>query len=413
MGYTSTSTVYNLFFRVLVDRVNELERRLLEKRQGAGSGVGSQGEAVQDLPLAAQELMDGYTPPAGRGGLAHIKDEDISLDPRLARFLGPLTSQTSHAGAGGEQLNGIEEGNNITENQMQSKTNLENQSEDVVSGAESENQTSEECVTETNLARESIEDTDEEEEKEATPLLSDLHSQTCTDDALEEIVPLDQLDAYIKEVHMKRQRTQKGQAKKEEKKCKEKGNETNIKEKETKGKEAVDRRSETEPKCEEREKRGSKSRERKESQSEPDESEAGTREEKKRNKCGEIIKVQETNMVTSEEETVMKDTANADKNEDDDDDSFDLDLSDYDSDNDKLDLALEEWRNDCGGKLVEQTSPAKDSKRDKGGKRDGFRLWRKEPKETDMEIPSALKALLDKATASVDGGSDSNSGWTM
>lgn len=447
-----TLLIVQHFCRVLVDRVNELERRLVDSSgQGGSCGrEGSQTGAVAsytDLPLAARELMEGYTPPAGRGGLACVKELDASHDPRVAKFLESLTaphppSQTRDAGDGEAQLNGTvgngDERNMIAE--METKcverkdlTHMHNG----MSGDETihNNQTSEEdevCGSDAGPVKE--EDTGEDDEKEHSPLLPDVHcSQASTDDALEEIVPLDQLDAYIKEVHMNRSSTNqrgKKETKKgvseEEKRC---VKEKKVKEeekravKEKKGRKAEEEvvekgRTEIEPKQEIDAQKRVDRRERKEvrSQREPDEDKSGvevqeevtgTHEQKK------AEKVQENKMLTTEK----VDDKNSEKDYDD--ESFDLDLSDYDSDNDKLDLALEEWRNDCGGKLVgEPTSPMKGgNKKPKGGKKEGFRLWRKEPKEgaDDVELPSALQALLDKATAaaSMDGGSDGNSGWTM
>lgn len=427
----------------MVDRVNELERRLLDKsRQGAGSSEqgSQQGEAASytELPLAAQELMEGYTAPAGRGGLAHIKEEDASLDPRLARFLRPLTaSQPPHTrdDADGEEVQ-LNEGAN--ERKVEKEGIVETQITGSEMCDEGKNKTSEDEASvggTENLIREDIEEADEEEEKETVPLLFDQHcSQNYTDDALEEIVPIDQLDAYIKKVHMKRQRkTQKG--KEEEKRCvkEKKGKEEKrcVKEKKEPkaNKEVVEKGRESESKQEaDTLKRGNKAGERKEMRGhgEPvdDKSGVGTQEETKGAKSQMEGKMEGNTMTTEKGTKMVVDTATSVKNIDDeeeDDESFDLDLSDYDSDNDKLDLALEEWRNDCGGgKLAgEPTSPAKGEKRRaKGGKREGFRLWRKEPKESndDVELPSALQALLDKATAAATmdgGGSDSSSGWTM
>ncbi|XP_050726569.1 uncharacterized protein LOC127003685 isoform X2 [Eriocheir sinensis] len=484
--------------RVLVDRVNELERRLVDN-----SGQGGQtGDAapLTDLPLAARELMEGYTPPAGIGGLSYVKEEDASRDPRLAKFLGPLTapqppSHTRDAGDGEVQMNGVN-GNEINVIAETERESVDLNLTHVHSGMSvDEISSSEEEIEENDLQEE-----DERDMKESSPLLPNLQcSQASADDTLEEIVPLDQLDAYIKEMHLNRRCTATQKGRKETKK----GKEEEEKKREKKGKEEEKRcgkeRKEREVEKEvvergrtetEMQKRVDK-RERKEirSQREADgkksagteaqEETAGTKEQR------EVERTQENNTSTAGKETKMtadssttsvdrteaqeetagtkepreaennalttemtadssttsvddldkkineKDydesfdeetniTANSfttsvddidDKKDYDDDESFDLDLSDYDSDNDKLDLALEEWRNDCGGgKLVgEPSSPAK------GRKKERFRLWRKEPKDSgdDVELPSALQALLDKAAASVDTSGDGNAGWTM
>lgn len=427
--------------------------------QGGSSGRegGQTGDAapLTDLPLAARELMEGYTPPAGRGGLSYVKEEDASRDPRLAKFLGPLTapqppSHTRDAGDGEAQMNGVMvngiEINAIAETEREGvdlrRVDSGMSEEDGISGSGTEEQ-----IKETE-----IEEEDERDMKESSPLLPDLQcSQASTDDALEEIVPLDQLDAYIKEMHMNRRCTTTQKGKKEMKKGKEeeekrcgrekKGREEEkrcVKEKKEREveKEVVERgRTETEPQQEVEKHKRVDRKERKEirSQREADGNKSGgvdVQEEMTGMKeHREVQKTQENNTLIAEKETKMmadSSTTSVDNIDDkinekdyDDDESFDLDLSDYDSDNDKLDLALEEWRNDCGGgKLAgEPASPVKGgNKKAKGGKREGFRLWRKEPKDSgdDVELPSALQALLDKATtASMDAGGDGNTGWTM
>lgn len=89
-----------------------------------------------------------------------------------------------------------------------------------------------------------------------------------------------------------------------------------------------------------------------------------------------------------------------DVDERDDDSSFDLNISDYDSDNDNLDVALQEWQNDFGkGKMLKiKGSPTKDLKAKGAGRKDGFNLWRKDS-SPETELSSALQDLLDKATA--------------
>lgn len=424
--------------------------------QGVSSGQegGQTGDAapLTDLPLAARELMEGYTPPAGRGGLAYVKEEDASRDPRLAKFLGVLTapqppSHTRDVGDGEVQMNGVM----VNGNEINAIADTEREGVDlnlprVNSGMSEEDEISG-SGTEEQIKVNDLEE-DERDMKESSPLLPHLQcSQASTDDALEEIVPLDQLDAYIKEMHMNRrctatQKEKKGtkKGKEEEKRCgrEKKGKEEEkrcVKEKKEKEaeKEVVESgRTETEPKQEVETQKRVDRRERNEikSQREAAGNKNGGAEEQEEatglKERREVEKTQENKTFIAEKESkIIADTStssvdnidNKINEKDYDDESFDLDLSDYDSDNDKLDLALEEWRNDCGGgKLTgEPGSPVKGgNKKPKGGKREGFRLWRKEPKDSgeDVELPSALQALLDKATAaSVDSGGDT--GWTM
>nr|XP_045619481.1 uncharacterized protein LOC123771131 [Procambarus clarkii] len=94
--------------------------------------------------------------------------------------------------------------------------------------------------------------------------------------------------------------------------------------------------------------------------------------------------------------------ADASKNEDEDDSSFDLNISDYDSDNDNLDVALQEWQNDFGkGKMKLKGSPTKDSKVKRASGKEVFNLWLKDS-SPEAQLPPALKELLDRATGTLD-----------
>ncbi|XP_063851575.1 ABC transporter F family member 4-like isoform X2 [Scylla paramamosain] len=436
--------------RVLVNRVNELERRLIDQNSQQGNtSVGSDQraeEAMSDLPLATQELMEGYTPPAGRGGLAWVKEEDASRDPRLSKFLGrfsssqpPVQRETGDGGDAEAQPTGEQEytgdrnmgsGAKRDTKENTDRTN-DRENESTSEKSKDQNKTNNTNKSHKEIIREEEEEEEEEEEQEEDiPLLAaDLHQpQRPTDDDLEEIVPLDQLDAYIKEMQMKRRRSaHKGKAEKRNAKNEkaETDEQTNLKEKETEAEKDVDQgiretevRQETnaQGKASKDERKETKEHRHEVHESSRGEAEGETTEPDEEKKDPNAK--QETHDITNEEKqkanqnttiTSLEKNTKEDKEEegddDDDDDSIDLDLSDYDSDNDNLDLALREWKNDCGGKVGgEVSSPVR------GGKREMFRLWKKEKRSSDdLELPSDLQALLDKATAAA---KMEDSGWT-
>ncbi|KAK7072228.1 hypothetical protein SK128_006761 [Halocaridina rubra] len=101
-------------------------------------------------------------------------------------------------------------------------------------------------------------------------------------------------------------------------------------------------------------------------------------------------------------------TNNLDVTAEDDNSSFDLDISDYDSDNDNLDLALQDWQNDfekkLGGKMEKKKKrdrlPSLKKGSQKGpAKKEIFGFWQKENASKEATINPALQVFLDKATA--------------
>ena len=523
---------------MLVSRVNELERRLMDQggqRISTSVGGSLEGEEAMpaDLPRATQELMEGYTPPAGRGGLALVKDEDVSRDPRLLKFLNPVPppqppSHPRDAGDGkeGELKVNVEEDNrgdtdtesktkNIAKEEevkineviesrgdtgsktkkiveegelkmngelMESKGEANTESEiknitkeegkinrevesrgDTKAGSKTKNVAKEgdmetttnktqvengiisnEGINDNQITKEEEEEEDtstsgvnhnndieeeEEEEEDDVPLLpADSHyPHKYIEDDLEEIVPLDQLDAYIMEMH-KNRRSKEGKGSVKNTKGGIEGK-FNVKEEEKGGREREQRQ---EVNTEKRVNRGDR-KETKDQKQEMDECVRGEAEGeriegKELKKETETRREEKTERQTKENQNIIETGEKNNDDDDDDDDSIDLDLSDYDSDNDKLDLTLEEWKNDCGvgkskggGGGGEASSPARGGKKEvkkegrkevkKEGRKEGFRLWRKEQKSNtdEAELPSALQAILDKATAAaaMDG-----SGWT-
>lgn len=173
-------------------------------------------------------------------------------------------------------------------------------------------------------------------------------------DDLEEIIPIDQLDSYIKEVQLQRKQTKKPAATSEPSSSENKVTE--------------------EP--------GTPKAESKISQ--PSKTSNGT----------ESAGVEDIHSFTPQ---VIEEEDEGD----DDDSSFDLDISDYDSDNDNLDAALEEWQKDFAPKgqskskaLKSKSSPSKDGK---PSARDKFRLFKRD-NSSETELPPALQKLLDQAT---------------
>ncbi|XP_066961877.1 uncharacterized protein [Macrobrachium rosenbergii] len=176
------------------------------------------------------------------------------------------------------------------------------------------------------------------------------------EDELEEIVPIDKLDFYIKEVQMKR---------KSMVKISEDDN------KSEKRKQVIDKA----PKM-------------------PD-------------KGGETEKPLPKEKTPIEEESDQSSTLPdiADSNDDNDESSFDLDISDYDSDNDNLDLALQDWQNDfdkyCPGKKDKTKKKSKEPSKKPSGK-EKFHFWSKD-KSQEPKLSPALEEFFNKATAEVEG----------
>lgn len=214
-----------------------------------------------------------------------------------------------------------------------------------------------------------------------------LSAYVNSEDVIEEIIPIDKLDSYIREVQLKRKTV--GNKHSKESKVSSDASDTSSNKYGNESKVSTDVSDTSNNKLHKESIENNVS----------DSSRASSKNEdskvtSKRPRVG--------NEEAKEAEPINKlEVKNTSENEDDD-DSFDLNISDYDSDNDNLDVALQEWQNDFGkGKIKVKGSPSKDSKVKRVSGKEGFNMWRKDaPSET--QLPPALKELLDRATGTLD-----------
>ncbi|XP_068238974.1 putative leucine-rich repeat-containing protein DDB_G0290503 isoform X2 [Palaemon carinicauda] len=178
------------------------------------------------------------------------------------------------------------------------------------------------------------------------------------EDELEEIVPIDKLDFYIKEVQMKRKNMVKSSE--DDDKSEKRKQVTEL------TPEIHDREGELENPL-------------------------------PKEKISSVEKIEDQSSSTSSD---IQDNP-------DNDESFDLDISDYDSDNDNLDLALQDWQNDFDKYFPGNKEKKKKIKRPKEASKkpsgkEKFHFWQKD-KSQEPKISPALQEFFDKAAAEVEG----------
>lgn len=403
--------------RVLVGRVTELERQLatgdVKDIEGTDDTDGSKRLAAGPQ-LGSLSLMDGYVHPSGP--IPKYSQEEILQDPRLMKLLqgssvkeGEVSARKENADHSIEknevsvckedprckgssetgvvnkqsptkaesQTNGDKTQGSASNKSASSISNINNQNKELSQGNEGcEDKESgnnekdhvkerdkgpEKGVSENQKGEQNSKSLQKVSKNTGSLSVNGVPTSKVTtyinpNDDLEEIIPIDQLDSYIKEVQLQRKQTKKPAATSDSSSSENKVSEEPA-------------TSNAESKIDQ-----------------PSKTANGT------DSTGvQDIHSLNTQVIEEEDEG------------DDDDSSFDLDISDYDSDNDNLDAALEEWQKDFalkGGQgknkaLKTKSSPSKEGK---PSAREKFRLFKRD-NSTETELPPALQKLLDQATA--------------
>lgn len=403
--------------KVLVGRVTELERQLatgdVKDIEGIDDTDGSKRLAAGPQ-LGSLSLMDGYVHPSGP--IPKYSQEEILQDPRLMKLLqgssvkeGEVSARKENADHSIEknevsvckedprckgssetgvvnkqsptkaesQTNGDKTQGSASNKSASSISNINNQNKELSQGNEGcEDKESgnnekdhvkerdkgpEKGVSENQKGEQNSKSLQKVSKNTGSLSVNGVPTSKVTtyinpNDDLEEIIPIDQLDSYIKEVQLQRKQTKKPAATSDSSSSENKASEEPA-------------TSNAESKIDQ-----------------PSKTANGT------DSTGvQDIHSLNTQVIEEEDEG------------DDDDSSFDLDISDYDSDNDNLDAALEEWQKDFalkGGQgknkaLKTKSSPSKEGK---PSAREKFRLFKRD-NSTETELPPALQKLLDQATA--------------
>ncbi|XP_047481833.1 coiled-coil domain-containing protein 149-B-like [Penaeus chinensis] len=403
--------------KVLVGRVTELERQLapgdVKDIEGTDGSDGSKRLAAGPQ-LGSLSLMDGYVHPSGP--IPKYSQEEILQDPRLMKLLQGSSAREGEVSARKENADhGVQKNeasvckedprckassescvvNKQSPTKAESQANVDktqgsasNKSASSINNINNQNtelsEGNEECEKResSNSEKDYVKERDKGQEKgvsenqkaEQNTKSSQKVSKNAgnlsvnsvptskvttyinPNDDLEEIIPIDQLDSYIKEVQLQRKQTKKpivtSESSSSENKVSEEPATSNPESK-------IDQHSKTAN---------------------------GT----------DSTGVQDINSFTTQ-------VIEEEEEGDDDDSSFDLDISDYDSDNDNLDAALEEWQKDFApkggqGKKKALKSKSSPSKEGKPSAREKFRLFKRD-NSSETELPPALQKLIDQATA--------------